>query len=471
MTTIYLSEGGSAELFSYSGNISIKVTGSSHSPEISCTVSGLPAGFSVDPEQLAAFTARRAPGVALSSARREADVPIFTSGLHGWVTDGAPLTIIIKNTDVKSHDYDDLRGIPRPGHADLPAYVKNGAGFDMSGGGEFSGRMTAPITAAGGVVLQILRKMGITVSAHLLSVGGIDDVPFVGSGPFIDECTACRSHILPMINESAAHNAAALISDIKRDGNSVGGVVECAVCGLGVGMGGAGFGGIDGRIAYFEYAVPGVKGVEFGNGFASSRLTGRENNDRIVTDGVYAETESNRCGGVLGGMSTGSPIVFKVAFKPTPSISALQDTVDLTTMTPTRISINGRHDPCIAVRAVPVVEAMAALAVYDVLCGEESPQNNDDLCNMRSEIDRLDRKISELLRARFNVSKRIGEYKRNGNMPVTDKTRETELLKKIGSCGGDDAENNERIERVYGSILSESRKLQEGIICDGKSTH
>ena len=325
---------------SYGENIRITIFGQSHAPAIGVTVEGLPAGFTIDRAALQAFLDRRAPGRdETSTARHEADEPEFLSGLVGDVTCGAPLTAIIRNTNTRSQDYDALRAVPRPGHADWPAQVRFGGFPDVAGGGHFSGRLTAPLCIAGGIVLEMLAQKGVTVQARAERIGGETD---------------------PERQREA-------ILAAKASGDSVGGVISCEVCGMPVGVGDPMFGGLENRIAQAVFGIPGVKGIEFGDGFAASERRGSENNDayRMVDGKVKPVT--NHAGGILGGLSTGEPITFRVAMKPTSSIAIEQDSVNLHTGENTRLRVQGRHDPCIVLRAVPCVEAAAALAVYDAL--------------------------------------------------------------------------------------------------------
>ena len=325
---------------SYGENIRITIFGQSHAPAIGVTIEGLPAGFTIDRAALQAFLDRRAPGRdETSTARHEADEPEFLSGLVGDVTCGAPLTAIIRNTNTRSQDYDALRAVPRPGHADWPAQVRFSGFQDVAGGGHFSGRLTAPLCIAGGIVLQILAQKGVIVQARAERIGG----------------------------ETDPERQRAAILAAKASGDSVGGVIACEVRGMPVGVGDPMFDGLENRIAQAVFGIPAVKGIEFGDGFAASERKGSENNDpyRIVDGKVKPVT--NHAGGILGGLSTGEPITFRVAVKPTSSIAIEQDSVNLQTVENVHLRVQGRHDPCIVPRAVPCVEAAAALAVYDAL--------------------------------------------------------------------------------------------------------
>ncbi|HWQ51294.1 MAG TPA: chorismate synthase [Terriglobales bacterium] len=324
--------------FSYGNNIRIQIFGESHGGAIGVVMDGLPAGARLNLTALCAFLERRRPGGALSSARKEADTPAFLSGLFDGVLTGAPLCAVIKNTDVKSADYEALKNIPRPGHADFPAFMRFGGDADMRGGGPFSGRLTAPLCVAGGVCLQLLADKGVTVTSEILEIAGKRN---------------------PADMEAAITAAAA-------EGDSVGGIVECRAQGLAPGLGCHMFGGVENRIAATLFGVPGVRGIEFGDGFEAARMKGSQHNDAYILKDGRVVTETNHCGGVLGGMTTGGELIFRVALKPTPSIAKIQRTVDLSGMRETEITITGRHDPCIVRRAAPAVEAAAAVALLDI---------------------------------------------------------------------------------------------------------
>ncbi len=327
----------------YGNRFRFTIFGQSHGPAIGVTMEGLPAGIRIDLEKLQSFLDRRAPGQRGTTARREADRPEFVAGLADGVTCGAPVTAIIRNENTRSGDYDELKYIPRPGHADYTAWVKFGEARDHAGGGQFSGRLTAPLCIAGGVCLQQLEKLGITVRARLVSVG----------------------------EETDAEKFAACIEAARAAGDSVGGIIECTVTGCPAGLGGPMFDGMENRIARAVFGIPGVKGIEFGSGFAGARRRGAENNDEFCMEDGAVRTRTNHAGGILGGLCSGMPIVFRVACKPTPSISKPQASVDLRTMPETTLSVHGRHDPCIALRAVPCVEAAAACAIYDAILEEQ----------------------------------------------------------------------------------------------------
>lgn len=322
----------------------VGIFGQSHSPEIGVVIEGVPRGTEIDLGELQSFMDRRAPGRdEFSTLRKEPDVPEFLSGLQGGVADGGSIKAVIRNTNVRSRDYE--TSVPRPGHADWPARVKYGEGYSFAGGGKFSGRLTAPLCIAGGIAKQILERRGVRVSAKAVSVAG----------------------------ERDEEKMKAAVLAAKAEGDSVGGIIECTVTGMPAGIGEHMFYGIENRVSQAVFAIPAVKGIEFGAGFAVAEMKGSENNDAYrVIDGEV-KTLTNNAGGVLGGMTTGASVVFRVAMKPTPSIFKTQKSVDLATMENVDLTVKGRHDPCVVFRAVPCVEAAAAIAVVDALFCEETP--------------------------------------------------------------------------------------------------
>ena len=344
----------------YTGNVTVAIFGQSHAPAIGVTIDGLPAGLPVDLDALQQFLRRRAPGQnAWSTPRKEADAPEILCGLSNGRTCGAPLTAIIHNTNTRSGDYDDLRDTPRPGHADYTAQMKFSGAQDVAGGGHFSGRLTAPLCIAGGICLQLLKTQGVTIRARIVSVGAVtDDSPFL---------TPVGEKAFPAVSDAAAAAMQAEIAAARADGDSVGGVIECVIEGLPAGVGDPMFDGLENLISRAVFAIPAVKGIEFGAGFAAARMRGSENNDPFRVENGAVVTETNHCGGILGGISDGMPIVFRAAFKPTPSIARQQRSVSLGQMENKTLVIQGRHDPCIVPRAVPCVEAAAAIAVLDAV--------------------------------------------------------------------------------------------------------
>ena len=350
------------------GNIlRVSVFGQSHGKAIGVNIDGLPAGEPIDLEELNAFLDRRKPGKSpLSTARKESDTPVFLSGLENGVTCGFPLCAVIENSDQHSSDYSELADKPRPSHADYTARVKWGGHADMRGGGHFSGRLTAPLCIAGGIAKQILARRGIFVGAHLAAVGTVDDAPFP-LHPTAELFDAIAAKPFPVVDDGAGDRMQALILEARQDLDSVGGIIECAAIGLPAGLGGPMFGAVENRLAAALFGIPAVKGVEFGLGFGSARLHGSENNDPFTVENGSVVTASNRAGGILGGITTGMPVTLRTAIKPTPSISRSQQTVRLSAMESAELVIRGRHDPCIAHRAVPVVEAVTATVLLDLL--------------------------------------------------------------------------------------------------------
>ena len=346
----------------YGENLRLTIFGQSHSPAIGMTLEGFPAGFAVDPEALQRFLRRRAPGQSeLSTPRKETDQPEFLSGLFAGRTCGAPIAVILRNTNIRPGDYAGLQNTPRPGHADYTAQIKYFGFQDPTGGGHFSGRLTAPLCVAGGLCLQYLRQQGVEILSRIASIGGISD-----EGQLV---TSTADKPFPTVSDARGEEMRRAILQARDAGDSLGGVVECAVLGLPAGLGDPMFGGMENRLAAILFGIPAVKGMEFGSGFEAARLRGSENNDPFTVENGQIRTVTNHCGGILGGITDGMPLTLRAAFKPTPSIAKEQRSVNLHTLTPEALRVVGRHDPCIVPRAVPCVEAAAAIAVYDALLG------------------------------------------------------------------------------------------------------
>lgn len=350
----------------FTGNkIKVGIYGESHSQSIGVRLEGLDVK-DVDKEALAAFMKRRAPGQnAWSTPRKEADEVIFDK------CEDKIVEAHICNTNIKPRDYSNLLRTPRPAHADYTARVKYGESFNSSGGGAFSGRLTAPMCIAGFIAMEKLKEYGIKISAHVKSIAGISDVSyFDGDANFLNKLHEVSKKEFPVINDEAGEKMKAAIEEARMDQDSVGGVIEVVIEGVPGGIGGPLFEGLEGKIASIAFAVPACKGIEFGNGFEATGLRASTNNDAFVFVNDELKLETNRCGGILGGITVGgevAPIVFDVAVKPTPTISKSQRTVDLDTRENTTVEVNGRHDPCIVPRAIPVYEAVAALALLDYL--------------------------------------------------------------------------------------------------------
>lgn len=353
----------------WGNKIRLTVFGESHGPAIGAVLDGLPAGEELDSAGIAAQMARRAPGQdPTATQRKESDAPRVLSGLLDGKTTGAPLCAVIENTSQHSQDYENLMCVPRPGHADYTAFLRYQGFNDVRGGGHFSGRLTAPIVFAGAVCRQILRRRGIRIGAHVLSIHGVSDTPF---DPVLIPDSLLKdlsSRYFPTLSEKAQEEMRAEIEKARMNLDSVGGVVECAVTGVPGGYGGPLTEGVESSLSSLLFGIPACKGVEFGAGFAAANLFGSENNDPLFLDGDgEIRTKTNQAGGILGGITNGMPIVFRAAFKPTPSIGKEQESVDLLTRTDAKLTVKGRHDPCIVPRAVPVVEAAAAVALLNLL--------------------------------------------------------------------------------------------------------
>lgn len=336
--------------------------GASHDECVGCVIDGVPAGCFVDEESIVADLNLRRPASGIGTSRQELDVPTIT-GLRDGCTTGSPVTITFANTDVRSADYDGR--IPRPGHADYPAYCKYGKDFDARGGGMFSGRMTAPLVAAGGMFRPLLQSSGITVGSYLTRVGCITDT---GCYAPDEICRVSRTNPLRAMGAELEMQMRAEILAAKSDGDSVGGSVRCVVAGLPPGLGEPFFDSLDGELAHAVFAVPGIKGVSFGEGFAAASMRGSEHNDSYISSadgGIRMET--NHAGGVLGGMADGAPLVMDAVFKPTASIARPQKSVNLVTQEETELFVHGRHDPCIAPRGAVVIEAVTIFTIADLL--------------------------------------------------------------------------------------------------------
>ena len=352
----------------YGENLKLSIFGQSHGPSIGMTLDGIPAGLPVDVEKLQTFLNRRAPGQNdWSTPRKEEDRPEFLAGLLDGYTCGAPIAAVIHNKNTRSGDYANLKDCPRPGHADYTAQIRYGGFQDVRGGGHFSGRLTAPLCIAGGIAIQILQRRGIEIAAHIRSIGGEEDRPFCAVVESKKTLQQLKNKKFPVLDDGVEEKMRDVIMRARVEGDSVGGVVECMVTGLPAGVGDPMFGGVESRLAAALFGIPAVKGVEFGAGFEVARMRGSENNDPFVVENGKVVTASNHAGGILGGITTGMPVVFRLAFKPTPSISREQASISLSHGAGETLTVEGRHDPCIVPRAVPVVEATAALVLLDML--------------------------------------------------------------------------------------------------------
>lgn len=349
-------------------NLKISVFGESHGPAIGVVIDGLPPGQHINLSDVLLHLSRRAPGNDITATpRKESDIPEILSGLLNGTTTGAPLTAIIKNTNTKSVDYNNLKSNPRPGHADYTAAIKYKSFNDIRGGGHFSGRLTACMVFAGSICRQILKNYGIDIAAHIYSISSIYDQPL--NPLHVDSSLISRLNKsnFPLVDTNKEPIMRNEILSAKQDGDSVGGIIECLAQGIPPGIGSPMFDSVESKLSSIMFAIPAVKAIEFGLGFESSRIRGSQNNDQFFYDSGSVKTKSNNCGGILGGLSSGMPIIFRVAVKPTPSISLPQDSVNLNDRSNTKLQIKGRHDPCIVPRAVPVVESACAVALLDLI--------------------------------------------------------------------------------------------------------
>lgn len=353
----------------FGNKIKINIFGASHAESIGVTIEGLPEGFEIDTERVQRFLDRRAPGKdKFSTPRKEADRVEYISGICKNVTTGEPLTAVIYNNNQHSKDYDELKVKMRPSHADYPALIKYGAGYDMRGGGKFSGRMTAPLCIAGAILIQMLEEKGVYIGAHISSVANVNDDDFDTLCFDVQALKAAQNKDFPVLCDEKGEEMKKVILDARNNLDSVGGTVECMAVGVPVGTGEHMFMGIENVISACVFGIPAVKGIEFGAGFESTLLFGSQNNDEYYYDeNGNIKTRTNNSGGICGGMANGMPIGFRVAIKPTPSIAKAQNTVNLETKKNDVLEIHGRHDPCIVQRAVPCVEAAMAVALSQFL--------------------------------------------------------------------------------------------------------
>lgn len=393
--------------------------GESHGPLVGALLRGVPAGLPVDEDFIRSQLLRRAARGPLATARQEEDRPELLSGVYRGFTTGDPICIVLRNRDVRSADYEALRHTPRPGHADYTAWLRSGGHNDPRGGGHFSGRLTAPLTAAGAMALTWLKAQDIEIKAQP-----------------IDENT---------LRQQAA--------EAKAEGDSVGGQIRCTVTGLPAGLGGPDWReALESELARHIFAIPAVKALGFGDGEALARMRGSRANDPLRTDGSRIWAVTNHNGGINGGISNGMPLCFTVTFKPTPSIAREQETVALDTMENCCITVTGRHDPCIALRAAPIVEAATALALWRLLepAGDEPEA-------LRGQIDETDRELVALFLRRQELARRMGEYKRAHGLPVRDEAREAEVLRSRGDLA---PEQRSAVERLFETLMELSREVQ-----------
>lgn len=352
----------------WGSKIKLSIFGESHGNAIGITIDGLPAGFSIDMDKIMMEMSRRAPGKSsLSTPRKESDIPEILSGYFEGKTTGTPLCAIIRNSNTKSKDYSKLKDVMRPGHADYTGAVRYKGFNDYRGGGHFSGRITAPLVFAGAICKQILEVKGIIVSAHINSIGKIKDCSFLESDISDELLNSFKEKELPLINTKLEDEMRQEILSARSSGDSIGGTIECAILGVSPGIGDPFFDSVESTLAHLMFSVPAVKGIEFGKGFDISKMRGLEANDEYYLENGNIKTKTNNNGGILGGITNGMPIIFNVAIKPTASIFKEQNTVNIVTMEETTLCIEGRHDPCIVQRALPVIEAVAAIGITELM--------------------------------------------------------------------------------------------------------
>ncbi len=437
-------------------NIRVTMEGESHGEQVRCIAVGIPAGISVDTQGLMAFMARRRGGQPNTTPRREDDVPEFLSGLVDGVTDGGPLVVSIPNKNVRSGDYDGFANTPRPSHADYTSRLRY-PGCDLRGGGHFSARLTAPLCALGYVCMCALRERGIYVGAHLSRVGSVGDEEY-------DMVSVCKEDLkvgpgLPVLDPAAGDRMESEIRAAAAAGDSIGGEVECAVIGVPPGIGSPLANGIENRLSSAMYVLGALKGVEFGSGFGAVSMRGSAHNDPFAVKDGRVVTDTNNSGGIQAGITNGMPIVFRCGFKPTASISMPQKTVSLKDMTETEIGIKGRHDPCIAVRAVPCVEAVTAIVMLDALL-DGAP---GDIETCRRAIDSINNRLMELLCERMELAGIIAQEKERLGLATYDPQREAAILDRVNATVETlDPGKGRAIMEIFREIMRITRDYEDG---------
>ena len=353
-------------------NIKISIFGESHGKAIGIIIDGLAGGIELDIDAIAEEMRRRAPGTSdITTPRCEKDEFEIVSGFFNGYTTGTPLTCLIYNKNQHSKDYESIRYVMRPGHADFTGFIKYNGFSDYRGGGHFSGRITAPLVFAGAIAKQILAKKNIQIASHISSIAGIKDRDFNSKDYNITKFEQLRNKRLPVLTEGTEELFIQEILQAKENNNSVGGIVETVVSNIKAGIGCPFFDSVESKLAHLLFSIPAVKGVEFGAGFNISSMNGKDANDEIYYEDGVVKTYTNNNGGIVGGITNGMPVTFKVAFKPTPSIGMKQRTIDIKSMQNTEAETKGRHDPCIIPRAIPVVESVTAIAMLDLIIESE----------------------------------------------------------------------------------------------------
>ena len=456
----------------FGNQLKIEVWGASHAPEIGITITGLPKGVVLNMDKIQAFLDRRKGGKnAYSTKRAEADCPDIKSGVkvlenNNLETTGEALTALFYNQNTRSSDYDEMKYVPRPSHADYTSYVKYGDGMDRSGGGMFSGRMTLPVCFAGAVLKEIFEEKGISIFAHIASVGEIKDDAFDPVNP--DKTKVGTGEDFPVINKEAGEKMVEFMTACANEGDSVGGVIECAVTGLPAGIGEPLYDSMEAVISHMMFGIPAVKGIEFGSGFKCCEMKGSNCNDPYIIKDGKVRTETNHSGGIQGGITNGMPVLFRVAMKPTPSIYKEQRTVNMKELTETTLSLKGRHDPCIVPRAVPCIEAACAIALYNLYVqAENGTENTDSISKIREEIDSLDEQIAGLIARRMECAKEIAGNKKKEGLKVRNPEREAQVLAHVGTVSGNDKE--EYVQEIYRKLIEETVRYENSLIREEES--
>ena len=460
---------------SFGKNLLVRIWGGTHEPYVGADILGFPEGQTLDFAKLERFMARRSPSANKlgSSPRTESDSVIITSGLRDFTTSCEKLSLKIRNQDIDKSAYDLTFDIPRPGHADYPAKVKYGDSLDLSGGGPFSARMTAPLCAAGGITMQYLETQNIFIAGRIYSIAGIQDEDIDYTNPDLSAFLKLNREAIPCFSRSQAEKMQHAIEHAVAENDSVGSVVEAFVWGLPVGLGSPMYQGIESVLAPILFAIPAVKAVSFGSGTAASSMLGSQHNDSFRFENGKIVTPTNNHGGIFGGLATGMPLYCKVYFKPTASIMRTQNSVNLKTGENCELNLRGRHDSCLGIRAVPIVEAALALGICDILLSE---QNNPlqsscckDLDTMRKSIDFIDSKLAEFLLYRYDLVSQIGKLKKENSLPIEGAEREEFIknsLKKIVNSAWDiDADIKPKalsyISDIFELIITKSKEVQK----------
>lgn len=351
----------------WGNKIKLSIFGESHGKAIGINIDGLEPGIELDLEYINKEMKRRAPGNSeFATPRKEEDNFEILSGYFNKKTTGTPLCAVIYNKNQHSKDYEKTKNLMRPSHGDLTGYVKYNGFNDYRGGGHFSGRITAPLVFAGAICKQILEQKGIIIGSHIKSIKNVKDIGFHKTKVDEEILKKLKESSFPLLNKEIDNKMKETIIQSRENMDSVGGIIETAAINLPIGLGEPFFDSVESSLAHLLFSIPSVKGVEFGEGFAITEMNGSEANDEYYMDGNHIKTKSNNNGGILGGITNGMPLIFRTAIKPTPSIGKIQDTIDIEKSKNAKIEIKGRHDPCIVPRAVPVVEAAAAIAIYNL---------------------------------------------------------------------------------------------------------